>query len=416
MTKVEEYRNIIDFLNKEELLEFLAYKKSNKNYDRKEIEAISSYINECAYEIEKAKIIKGKFPDEYATKKLISKEGSEKKRVVYSYTDNVNITLKFIAYKLHYFDKFFCDNCYSFRRKYGVKNAIDKIKGVPDIEKKYCLKVDIKNYFNSMDIDILLDKLDLFKTQDKYLYNVFTNILTEKKVVFNENIIEDKHGGMAGIPISAFFANLYMTDIDNEFSIQGQYYRYSDDILIFASTYEELLQLKQKLYNMLDKLKLEINPEKEKISKPYEEWEFLGFSYVNKQIDLSSNTINKMKRKIKRKANALRRWQKRKGLTEDKAAKGFINTFNRKLYGNDNEFSIEMCTKEFTWSRWFFPNITSISGLKIIDKYMQEYIRYIITGRHYKGNYKIKYSKLKEWGYRSLVNEYYKWKKNIDET
>lgn len=105
---------------------------------------------------------------------------------------------------------------------------------------------------------------------------------------------------------------------------------------------------------MLDKLKLEINPEKEKISKPYEEWEFLGFSYVNKQIDLSSNTINKMKRKIKRKANALRRWQKRKGLTEDKAAKGFINTFNRKLYGNDNEFSIEMCTKEFTWSRWFF--------------------------------------------------------------
>lgn len=129
-----------------------------------------------------------------------------------------------------------------------------------------------------------------------------------------------------------------MTDIDNEFSTQGQYYRYSDDILIFASTYEELLQLKQKLYNMLDKLKLEINPEKEKISKPYEEWEFLGFSYVNKQIDLSSNTINKMKRKIKRKANALRRWQKRKGLTEDKAAKGFINTFNRKLYGNDNEF------------------------------------------------------------------------------
>lgn len=55
-----------------------------------------------------------------------------------------------------------------------------------------------------MDIDILLDKLDLFKTQDKYLYNVFTNILTEKKVVFNENIIEDRHGGMAGIPISAF--------------------------------------------------------------------------------------------------------------------------------------------------------------------------------------------------------------------
>ena len=38
---------------------------------------------------------------------------------------------------------------------------------------------------------------------------------------------------------------------------------------------------------------------------------------------------------------------------------------------------------------------------------MQEYIRYIITGRHYKGNYRITYEQMKEWGYRSLVHEYY---------
>lgn len=78
---MEEYRNIIDFLNKEELLEFLAYKKSNKNYDRKEIEAISSYINECAYEIEKAKIIKGKFPDEYATKNLLVRKAAKRREL-----------------------------------------------------------------------------------------------------------------------------------------------------------------------------------------------------------------------------------------------------------------------------------------------------------------------------------------------
>lgn len=410
-----EYKNIIEALNKEELLEFLDYKKSNKNYDRKEIESISSYINNNTYENIREKIAVGSFPDEYAVKKIISKECSQKKRVVYSYTEEVNITLKFIAYKLHYFDYIFFDNCYSFRKKYGVRNAINRIRKTPHLEKKYCLKVDIRNYFNSMDIDILMNKLAMFKNIDNYLYGIFEKMLREKKVIFNENIIEEQHGGMAGIPVSAFFANIYMADIDGTFSDSVDYYRYSDDILIFADTYEELLQLKQKLYHMLYELKLEINTEKEKICKPYEEWEFLGFSFVNNQVDLSGNTINKMKRKIKRKANALRRWQKRKGLTADKAAKGFINTFNRKLYGNDREISMEICTKEFTWSRWFFPNITSISGLKIIDKYMQEYIRYIVTGRHYKGNYKIEYSKLKEWGYRSLVNEYYKWKKNINE-
>lgn len=412
---MEKYFNIIEALNKQELLEFLEYKKSNNNYDRKEIESISAYIENGLYEIEKEKIVAGIFPDEYPIKKIISKEGSQKKRTVYSYTENVNITLKFITYRLHYFDNLFFDNCYSFRRKYGVKNAMDRIKKTPHLEKKYCLKVDISNYFNSMDIDILLNKLEMFKSEDIYLYTVFSNILREDKVIFNEKIIEEQHGGMAGIPVSSFFANIYMTEVDEYFyNNSADYYRYSDDILIFAASYDELLKLQQELYDKIKKLKLEINKDKEKISNPHEEWEFLGFSYINNQIDLSTNTVNKMKRKIKRKANALRRWQKRKGLTLDKAAKGFINTFNRKLYGKDEEFCQQTGVKDFTWSRWFFPNITTTTGLKTIDKYMQEYIRYIITGRHYKGNYRIKYSKLKEWGYRNLVNEYYKWKKNID--
>ena len=40
---------------------------------------------------------------------------------------------------------------------------------------------------------------------------------------------------------------------------------------------------------------------------------------------------------------------------------------------------------------------------------MQEYLRYLYSGRHYKGNYKITYEMLKKIGYRNLVNEYYKY-------
>ena len=64
-------------------------------------------------------------------------------------------------------------------------------------------------------------------------------------------------------------------------------------------------------------------------------------------------------------------------------------------------------TDDFTWSRWFFPCLTTDAGLKEIDRYFQEYIRYTVTGRHYKGNYRIRYEMLKEWGYESLVNAYY---------
>ena len=42
---------------------------------------------------------------------------------------------------------------------------------------------------------------------------------------------------------------------------------------------------------------------------------------------------------------------------------------------------------------------------------MQNSLRYIATGRYTKKNYNLRYENLKKLGYRSLVNEYYNFKK-----
>ena len=39
--------------------------------------------------------------------------------------------------------------------------------------------------------------------------------------------------------------------------------------------------------------------------------------------------------------------------------------------------------------------------------YLLEYVRYLDSGRHYKGNYRISYDDIKKMGYRSLKHEYY---------
>ncbi len=80
--------------------------------------------------------------------------------------------------------------------------------------------------------------------------------------------------------------------------------------------------------------------------------------------------------------------------------KGLINTFNSKFF-EDND------PETLTWSRWFFPVINKTDGLKEIDTYLQQYIRFLSTGRHTKKNYRIRYADLKALGYRSLVHEYY---------
>ncbi len=398
--------SILDNIQYEEYWKnFLLYKQQNNLLSKNEIEGIEKFIADKKYLDYYQMIQKGNFPTDFPHKKIVNKEGSDKKRIVYSFDTDDNIILKFIAHQLTVFDSEFSKNCYSFRQGYGVKDAILQFKGNKKYSKKHCLKVDIKNYFNSINIDLLIEKLTFLKEKDLPLYNLFTKILSEDRVYEQNTLIHDTHGAMAGIPVSPFFANIYLTIADKFFEAEGiSYFRYSDDILIFADTKEQLDLYTKYLYDILEEHKLEINPSKFNISEPGETWEFLGFSYSYGKIDLSDNTKRKIKAKIRRKADALRRWQRKKELSPDKAAIGFIRAMNRKFFGIDD-------THDFTWNRWFFPNITEDAGLKEIDAYMQEYIRYTITGRHYKGNYRITYDRMKGWGYRSLVNEYYKFKK-----
>ncbi len=57
--------------------------------------------------------------------------------------------------------------------------------------------------------------------------------------------------------------------------------------------------------------------------------------------------------------------------------------------------------------------LTTADGLRELDGYLLENLRWIYSGRHYKGNYAVTYQKLKQLGYRSLVHEYYKFKKRL---
>ena len=248
----------------------------------------------------------------------------------------------------------------------------------------------------------LLEKLSFVREEDPALYELFARILREDRVLENGHIVREKHGAMAGTPLSPFFANIYLSETDRYFFDSSiTYFRYSDDILLFADSAEKLAQYKNILYSQIDELGLGLNPDKVHISVPGESWEFLGFCYRNGEIDLSDNTLRKTKAKIKRKAEALRRWQRKKGLAPEKAAIGLIHTMNRKFYGSDNN------EDEFTWNRWFFPCLTVDTGLRKLDAYLLQYIRYAATGRHYKGGFRIRYETVKSWGYRSLVHAYY---------
>ncbi len=178
------------------------------------------------------------------------------------------------------------------------------------------------------------------------------------------------------------------------------YARYSDDILIFGGK-EEINDCIAAFRAFLDKYHLTSNPSKEQYFKPQDKWNFLGFEYDGKSIDISEIALKKLMEKIRRSAKSIRRWMLKNNASAERALKAFNRKYNRKFF--DAEAGRELC-----WCRWYFPMINTTKSLKFLDGYMQQWQRYIVTGKHNKTNYrKAPYSMLKKCGYRSLIAEYY---------
>jgi hypothetical protein len=359
------------------------------------------YIDELAY-LPVCESIRcgGRFP--LPKKAVISKTASQKKRTVYSYPDAESMTLKLLTWLLlRRYDGVFSDRLWSFRPARTAKDAIRSLTRTPGTEHAWAYKADISNYFNSVDIPRLLPVLEETLADDEKTYAFLASLLTEPEVLERGKPVTEQKGIMAGTPQSAFYANLFLKDLDALFSDAGvPYARYSDDIIIFAPTREEAEAHAGTVRAFLAKKGLAMNPEKEQFFAPEEGWDFLGFHVTGRKVDLSRVSVAKMKGKMRRKTRALKRWADRNGIEGANAAKAFIRIFNRKLFESAEGHDL-------TWAYWFFPVLTTDVSLREIDLYAQECIRYLASGTRTKARFNVRYEDVKAMGYRCLVHEYY---------
>jgi len=137
--------------------------------------------------------------------------------------------------------------------------------------KGYCLKADIKHYFQEVNHNILL--------------TIIKRKIKDEKVIWLINQILVNGFIEKGMPLgnltSQFFANVYLNELDYfvKHELKAKYYiRYVDDFVILNSSREHLKIWKQEIDKFLrDKLKIEIHPEKSKIISLSRGIDFVGF-------------------------------------------------------------------------------------------------------------------------------------------
>lgn len=334
------------------------------------------------------------------SRKLIPKGNSGKMRTVYQFLTEEMVALKVVSHLLYGYDHLFSDDLFSFRRGKYVGDAVRMLLQKGDLGRKWGYKADIHDYFNSIPVEPLLEGLRR-DIEDDRLFDLFRDILSDRRAMVDDTVVEKDKGVMAGIPISAFLANHYLRDVDSYFSSsECIYMRYADDVLILSESEEEMMRNREILIGLIGEKGLEMNPRKEHFFKPGDSFEFLGFQITDGHIDISANTVRKMKGRIRRSARSIRRWMLEKDAPLKGTVRALIRSFNKTFYGWGSD--------EFSWAAWYFPTITTTESLHEIDLYCQDWIRYVASGRHTARNHSlVPYGMLQDCGYRPLVSEYY---------
>ncbi|MDE2144477.1 MAG: group II intron reverse transcriptase domain-containing protein [Patescibacteria group bacterium] len=153
----------------------------------------------------------------------------------------------------------------------------------------YCLKCDIRKYFDTIDHETLLQILGK-KIKDR-------DILWLMREIVESN--------PQGIPIgnltSQLFANVYLNELDHfvKRELKERYYiRYMDDFLILGTNKRRLALIKERVRAYLgDRLKLELHPKKAEVFPIDRGIDFLGYVIRGRRRFLRKSTVKRFMKK-----------------------------------------------------------------------------------------------------------------------
>lgn len=135
----------------------------------------------------------------------------------------------------------------------GSKKIVTSIQGeIPN--NTFVFRTDVKSYYESINHEILLDKLSGYITgyiKDKTVTNLLAQYL--KRSVESGGLFKDiKQGISSGCPLSPLISSFYLYELDKEMEDKPVFYRrYMDDIIVLSPTRWKLRKAIKTVINIL---------------------------------------------------------------------------------------------------------------------------------------------------------------------
>ena len=259
--------------SKKAFIEFQKYYENNKQIIRQEIE-------NNKYQ-----------PENIILKEIINYKG--KRRLV----SILNIKDKFISKLLlevleKYIAPNFSENSYAYQKGKGTTQAILKIKKLVEEGNEIVGKIDIKDYFDTINHEKLLKMMQDVKIERRVIELI--NKFIKCKVDYQYSTYTKTQGIIQGSPLSAILSNIYLDSFDKELDkLNIKYIRYCDDINIFGKDKKEVYSTIKFIEKRLkEQYLLNINHNKTEITNVFYT-KFLGYKLIKNKFGVEIVKISK---------------------------------------------------------------------------------------------------------------------------
>ena len=293
-----------EILNVQNIYKSLARVTSNKGaagIDNMQTDELRQYVSTHWQEL-KASITTGSYSPSPVKKVEIPKAGGGKRMLgIPTVTDRL-IQQAISQWLSPKYEGEFSDYSYGFRPNRNAHQAVRQAQKFLNEGKAWVVEIDLEKFFDKVNHDKLMSLLER-KIDDKRTLRLLRQYL-KSGIMEGGTVSPRVEGTPQGSPLSPLLSNIILNELDKELQQRGHsFVRYADDCSIYVKSEKAAKRTEASITQYIEqKLKLKVNKEKTKVSRPMGSM-LLGFSFYKSkdqwELRISSKSVSRIKAKLK---------------------------------------------------------------------------------------------------------------------
>lgn len=292
---------ILDIRNVQRALRQVTANKGAAGVDGMQTDELRDYLN-THWSTFRTSILNGNYRPQAVRKVLIPKVGGGERMLGIPVVLDRLIQQAISQWLSPKYEGEFSPYSYGFRPHRNAHQAV--LKAQEYLNEGYCwvIELDLDKFFDRVNHDKLMSLL-CKKIKDKRTLKLIRSYLSSG--ILEEGLASPRRDGTPqGSPLSPLLSNIMLHELDRTLEKRGhRFVRYADDCSIYVGSRKSAERVKASITTYLEvKLKLQVNHEKSKVSRPRQS-SLLGFSFYGSvngwKMRIEPKALTRVKEKIR---------------------------------------------------------------------------------------------------------------------